>query len=171
MAKMTLIYLLMNIPSVGDPDIQQHPEQHEVSSNDNEISKENERDRSTMLLSDDQTHELEVQDINPTLTAGRLPTAGNKKEYELPNSSTWHAALVLGRAGKATGKNKYWFNIKNLRDNTLHSLNLTELTSWKNMDEDVLLNSATSDVVEDLSAKRKSWTIGKDTMFILKFQT
>ena len=26
-------------PSVGDPDIQQHPEQHEVSSNDNEISK------------------------------------------------------------------------------------------------------------------------------------
>ena len=41
----------------------------------------------------------------------------------------------------------------------------------KNMDEEVLLNSATSDVVEVLSEKRKSWTIGKDTMFILKFQT
>ena len=44
-------------PSVGDPDIQQH----QVSSNDNEISKENESDRSTILPSDDQT-ELEVED-------------------------------------------------------------------------------------------------------------
>ena len=76
-------------------------------------------------------------------------------EYKLPNSSTWHSALVLGRAGKATGKNKYCINIKNLSDNTLHSLNLIELTSWKNMDGEILLNSATSDVVEVLSAKKK----------------
>ena len=40
-------------PSVGDPDIPQH----EVSSNDNEISRENESDRSTILPSDDQTHD------------------------------------------------------------------------------------------------------------------
>ena len=118
-------------PSVGDPDIQQHPEQHEVSSNDNEISKENESDRSTLLPSDGQTHELEAEYINPTLTAGRLPTTGNKIEYKLPNSRIWHAALVLGRADKATGKNKYWINIKNLSDNTLHCLNLIKLTSWK----------------------------------------
>ena len=104
------------------------------------------------------------------MTEGRLPTTG-EIEYKLPNSSIWHAALVLGRAGKAATKNKYWINIKNLSDNTLHSLNLIELTSWKNMDEEVLLNSDTSDVVEVLSAKRKDWTIGKDTMFILKFQT
>ena len=91
-------------PSVGDPYIQQH----EVSSNDNEISRENESDRSTI---NDQTHELEAQNINPALTPGRLPTIGNKIEYNLPNSSTWHAALVLARAGKATRKNKYWINI------------------------------------------------------------
>ena len=138
-------------PSDRDPDIQQH----EVSSNDNDISRENESDRSTIVPSDDQTHELETEDIYPTLTAGRLPTTGNKIEYKLSNSSTWHAALVLGRASKATGKNKYWINIKNLSDNTLQSLNLEELTSWKNMDEEVLLNSATSDTVEVLSAKKK----------------
>ena len=154
-------------PSVGGPDIQQH----EASSNDDEISRENESDRSTIVPSDDQTHKLEAEDINPTLTAGRLTTTGNKIEYKLPNSSTWHAALVLGRAGKATGKNKYWINIKNLSDNTLQSLNIEELTSWKNMNEEVLLNSATSDAVEVLSAKRKSWTTGKNTMFILKLQT
>ena len=130
-------------PSAGDPDIQQH----EASSNDNEISRENESNRSTIVQSDDQTHELETEDIFPTLAVGRLPTTGNKIEYKLPNSSTWHAALVLGRAGKATGKNKHWINIKNLSDNTLQSLNLEELTSWKNMDEEVLLNSATSDAV------------------------
>ena len=92
MAKMTLNLSVNEHPSAGDPDIQQHPEQHEFSSNDNEISKENESDRSTILPSDDQTHELEEEDINPTLTAGRLPTAGNKIEYKLPNSSTRHAA-------------------------------------------------------------------------------
>ena len=133
-------------PSDGYPDIQQH----EVSSNDNEISRENESDRSTIVPSDDQTNELEAEDINP-ITAGRLPTTGNKIEYKLQNSSTWHAALVLGRAGKATGKNKHCINIKNLSDNTLRE----ELTSWKNMDEEVLLNSATSDAVEVLSAKKK----------------
>ena len=62
---------------------------------------------------------------------------------------------MLGRAGKATGKNKYWINIKNLSDNTLRSLSLKELTSWKNMNEEVLLNSATSYAVEVLSAKKK----------------
>ena len=78
---------------------------------------------------------------------------------------------MLGRAGKATGKNKYWINIKKLSDNTLHSLNLKELTSWKNMDEEVLLNSATSDVVEVLSAKTRELDNWKVTMFLLKFQT
>ena len=124
-----------------------------VSSNDNEILRENESDMSSIILSDDQTHELKTEDINPTLTAGRSPTIGNKIEYKLPNSSTWHADL--GRAGKATGKNKYWINVKNLSDNTLQSLNLEELTSSKNMDEEVLLNSAISDALEVLSAKKK----------------
>ena len=137
-------------PLVGDPEIQQH----EVSSNDNEISRENESDRSTILPSDDQIHELEAEDVNPTLTG-----------------STWHAALVLGRAGKATGKNKYWINIKNLCDNTLQSLNLEELTSWKNMDEEVFLTPLHLMQLKFCQQKRKSWTIGKDTMFILKFQT
>ena len=62
---------------------------------------------------------------------------------------------MLRRAGKATGKNRYWINIKDLTDNTLQSLNLEELTSWKNIDEEVLLNSATSDAIEVLSAKKK----------------
>ena len=127
-------------PSAGLSDIHEH----EVFSNVNEISRENKSDRSIIVPSDDQTC-----DINPTLTAGRLPTTGNKIEYKLPNSSTLHAALVLGRAGKA---NKYWINIKNLCDNALQSLNLEELTSWKNMDKEVLLNSSASDAVEVLSA-------------------
>ena len=32
--------------------------------------------------------------------------------YNLPGSDEWISASVLGRAGKATGGNKTWYNVK-----------------------------------------------------------
>ena len=37
---------------------------------------------------------------------------GNKILYQLPGAEDWFAATVIGRAGKATGKNKWWINVK-----------------------------------------------------------
>ena len=33
-------------------------------------------------------------------------------QYKTHNTDEWIKATVLGRAGKATGKNKHWFNIQ-----------------------------------------------------------
>ena len=72
MTKITLIYLFYEHPSAGDPAIQQH----EVSSNNDPISRENESDRLIIIQPDDQTHK--AGDMNSTLTAGRLLATGNK---------------------------------------------------------------------------------------------
>ena len=46
-----------------------------------------------------------------TETPIKLPKSNDHIEYCNPDNDTWEKALVTGRAGKATGQNKYWFNI------------------------------------------------------------
>ena len=35
----------------------------------------------------------------------------------------WRKALVINRAGKVSGKNKNWFNVKHLDDDTMKIVN------------------------------------------------
>lgn len=59
---------------------------------------------------------------NPTLSEGRIPKKGDRISYKLPSHRNELQATVLGRAGRATGKNKYWVNIEK-DDHSLASLN------------------------------------------------
>ena len=56
--------------------------------------------------------------------------------------------LVISRAGKASGKNKYWFNIKDLDDNTMKSLEFENISSWKNLSEILLCERESFEVTE-----------------------
>ena len=42
----------------------------------------------------------------------KTPKVKDIIQYKLQNSDEWIKATATGRAGKATGKNKYWYNIK-----------------------------------------------------------
>ena len=44
----------------------------------------------------------------------------------IKESSTWKSAKVIGRAGKASGKNKSWFNLENKEDKTKVANDLSE---------------------------------------------
>ena len=48
--------------------------------------------------------------------------------------------MVMSRAGKASGKNKYWFNVKNLDGDSIKSVGLENINDWKNINEEVLLS-------------------------------
>ena len=48
-------------------------------------------------------------------------------------------ALVISRAGKVSRKNKNWFNVKHLDDDTIKSVNSEAIPGWKNLSEEVLL--------------------------------
>ena len=49
---------------------------------------------------------------NPTVQQNILPTVKIKVIYHNPDSKAWNKALVLRRAGKSSGKNKIWCNLK-----------------------------------------------------------
>ena len=40
--------------------------------------------------------------------------------------------MVMSRAGKASGKNKYWFNVKDLYDDSIKNVDSENINGWKN---------------------------------------
>lgn len=61
--------------------------------------------------------------------------------------------LILGKAGKSTGKNKAWFNIRNLQDNSNQGIDFSEIESWKNVEKEVSVNKHNDKNIEILNAK------------------
>lgn len=51
-------------------------------------------------------------------------------QYKLSDSDQWTNALVISRAGKATGRNKAWYNVRDNETNEEISINLERL-EWK----------------------------------------
>ena len=78
--------------------------------------------------------ELNNGSVNPTKASSIAPTIKKSKmTYKDPDSKEWKIALVVSRAGKACGKNKYWFNIKDLDDNTMKSLDFENIRFGKTL--------------------------------------
>ena len=61
-------------------------------------------------------------------------------------------ALVLGRAGKRSGKNKTWFNLKDLTNNKHLIVDFSQIKGWKNTEEEVLIADS-HDNIEILQTK------------------
>ena len=68
-----------------------------------------------------------AEEENPTISQEKVPIKGNKILYQLPEAKDWLAATVIGRAGKAKGKNKWWINVQDSKDKAIKSVNLEEL--------------------------------------------
>ena len=97
---------------------------------------------------------------NPTTEHNILPKVKSKITYFNPDSESWNEALVLGRAGKCSGKNKTWFNLKDITADKHISVDFNQIKGWKNSEEDVLIADS-SDNVEILEAKQAelwNWT-------------
>ena len=74
-----------------------------------------------------------------------IPTKGSKIKYRMKDCDTYEEAKVLGKAGKATGKNKYWINIEQA-DGQLRSLNLEYVENLEISEDVVLLGQSYEDV-------------------------
>ena len=60
----------------------------------------------------------------------KIPKVNDIIHYKLQNTDEWIKATVTGRAGKTTGKNKYWYNIKEDLSEEKKSINL-EQVDWE----------------------------------------
>lgn len=49
----------------------------------------------------------------------------------MESESSWHKCQVISRAGKATGKDKYFFNILDLSNTSLKDINWKTVKEWR----------------------------------------
>ena len=97
---------------------------------------------------------------NPTTERNILLKVKSKIIYFNADSESWNQALVLRRARKCSGKNKTWFNLKNITADQHISVDFNQIKGWKNSEEDILIADS-SDNVEILEAKQaesRNWT-------------
>ena len=63
----------------------------------------------------------------------------DKIQYKLPNTDYWIRATVIGRAGKATGRNRNWYNIKEHTTEEKKSVNLEDV-QWEKITDNANVN-------------------------------
>ena len=105
-----------------------------------EENEENDVNQLTHMINRIDLHEDENIVRNPTKTTGVIPSVRSKITCEDPESNLCKKAMVMSRAAKASGKNKYWFNVKDLNDDSSKSEDFENINSWKNINEEVLLS-------------------------------
>ena len=90
---------------------------------------------------------------NPTIECNILPKVKSKIIYFNPDSESRNEALVLGTARKSSGKNKTWFNLKDITAHKHIGVDFNQIKGWKNLEEDVLIADS-CDSVEIVEAKQ-----------------
>ena len=69
----------------------------------------------------------------------KVPSVKSNMEYKAKRNDQCKEAIVISKAGKATGKNKHWMNMKDLEDRTFISINFEEIDEWSFRVEVILL--------------------------------
>ena len=80
------------------------------------------------------------EERNPTILRNELPPRKSHIEYKVKKEDYWQEAIVINRAGKTTGRNKFWMNIKRIPQEEMKSLNFEELNGWRIKNESVLMS-------------------------------
>ena len=94
-----------------------------ISLNDLSIHSTDNLDITSLIQSSDEVD-------NPTVQRNISATMKSKIIYHNLDLKSWNEALVLGRrAGKSSGKNKTWFNLKDLTENKHLSVDFSQIKS------------------------------------------
>ena len=86
--------------------------------------------------------DIEVQQQRPSdpvqqQRTGVVPKTGEIIKYCVPELNQWNTATIMSRAGKASGRNKHWFNVRDT-SGTEKSVDLSRC-QWEYSEEDVNL--------------------------------
>jgi len=83
------------------------------------------------LISDNVNEPTEVAEPSEVVSLKQT----DRVEYQMPASDVWHRAVIKGRAGKASGKYKHWFNVMDEETSEEKSLDFSVL-KWKKSTND-----------------------------------
>jgi hypothetical protein len=85
------------------------------------------------------------KDVMPIVPTGpterpKIPKADEIIQFKDTPADNWTKATVLGRAGKATGKNKHWINIREIDTGNERSIDLDGMEAWKSLESEEEVN-------------------------------
>ena len=103
----------------------------------------------------------EREEKNPIMLGKKVPSVKSNIEYKVKRSDPWKEAIVISRVGKATGKNKYWMNIKDLEDGTFKSINFDKIDQWRLKGEVILLAYNNHSTIEAKHLELQNWRYHK----------
>ena len=84
-----------------------------------------------------------------TIINQKYPKVKDFVEYKILGSNDFQKARIIKRAGKVSGKYSDWYNIKNLTDDTISSIDWKKVDKWKqNSQEEALINSLVNNVLD-----------------------
>ena len=73
-----------------------------------------------------------------------LPRICDRIQFVDPDTNELGDCMVISRAGKATGINQYWLNVKNLQNGIMKSVDFEQITEWTKIQEEVLFSADNS---------------------------
>ena len=108
----------------------------------------------------DNTENDTSESVYPIKYYNKVPKINNHN----PKLSTREKVVVISRAGKTTGKNKYWFNVKSIDTGSFMSVDFGKVKDWDYLEEEVLINNITEpgNSIEILKAKMNEFENWKD---------
>ena len=108
-----------------------------------------ETDTDSQIISEDVPAEIPRQAVEPQQTERTRLKVNDQIQYQMGNSEEWVTARITGRAGKATGKYKNWYNVQDNESNEQRSIDLGQYI-WKKMtDGENNVNVATCKVQDN----------------------
>ena len=94
-----------------------------------------ETDTDSQVISEDVPAEETKQAVEPQWIERSKLKINDQIQYMMGNSDEWVTAKVIGRAGKATGKYKDWYNVQDGESNEQKSVDLSQYI-WKKVTND-----------------------------------
>ena len=130
--------------------------EHSIEERQDKKKDDNEKTEAYTITEEVPVASLDKEDTTQNVQKIRKTVKTNDNiRYKVQNKDEWTIAPVLGRAGKATGNNRYWYNIQDDISKEKKSLNLDQV-EWQLITDDANVNSVQKQnniSSEDTSAK------------------
>ena len=66
-----------------------------------------------------------------------------------PDTNQQEEYVVISRAGKAGGRNKFWLNVKNVNTNAIKAIDFEKVKDWKHIaNEHIFTMDLSHDVIQ-----------------------
>ena len=130
--------------------------EHSIEERQDKKKDDNEKTETHTITEEVPVASLDKEDTTQNVQKIRKTVKTNDNiRYKVKDKDEWTIATVLGRAGKATGNNRYWYNIQDDISKEKKSLNLDQV-EWQLITDDANVYSVQKQnniSSEDTSAK------------------